>query len=443
MGKKGIKSGQLNAFMVIVSIILAIAFLVVSFSLASTYEQLNNIIYHQQELQQSAYDLRSGSDYLTDQVRLYVITGNKENCDNFFYETQVTRTRDKALEVLEEDIEQDAEVKQALENALNESNELIKVEKYAMRLVAEANHGNLSLYPEDIQNTALSIEDKALSAEEMKAKALDLVYNQFYRDSKARIYAYTESATDTIIESASVLRSETSARYSHLLFLQNVIILLVLVAVIAFLLLFNKLFVSPLHNFRSAMEKQEYLKEEGSEELQILASTYNQMLEQIEDSQTELSYEASHDPLTGLYNRKIFENTKNNVSDAALLLIDVDYFKQINDNYGHDIGDKVLVKIANIMKENFRSEDYVCRIGGDEFAVIMMHVNPSLKSLIEYKVIRMNEQMHDTSDGLPYNSLSIGIAFTTENNEDLYVNCDKALYEAKEAGKNGYRFYES
>lgn len=97
----------------------------------------------------------------------------------------------------------------------------------------------------------------------------------------------------------------------------------------------------------------------------------------------------------------------------ALILADVDYFKRINDTCGHAAGDHVLKRVAEILKGEFREIDFVCRVGGDEFAVIMSEV-----------------------------SLSIGVAFSAQENgkRTVFKSAAQALYYVKEHGKNGYAF---
>ena len=101
-------------------------------------------------------------------------------------------------------------------------------------------------------------------------------------------------------------------------------------------------------------------------------------------------------------------------------------------------------KLSKQLTKTFRSSDYACRIGGDEFAVIMTEVTPELSNVVEARVNSVREGMRDTSDGLPVMTLSIGVAFSGEGMEAeaLFKCADTALYEAKEAGRNTYRFYE-
>ena len=125
-----------------------------------------------------------------------------------------------------------------------------------------------------------------------------------------------------------------------------------------------------------------------------------------------------------------------------MLLFDVDNFKSINDTYGHEVGDKVLVKLVQVMKKNFRSDDYICRIGGDEFVVFMVHATEQQKNLIASKIEKINQEMTDPKDGLPPASISVGITYgaEAEDAEVLFEKADAAMYHSKQSGKSTYTF---
>ena len=106
-----------------------------------------------------------------------------------------------------------------------------------------------------------------------------------------------------------------------------------------------------------------------------------------------IKYEAEHDALTGVLNRGGFEQILNSSikekRNFALIVIDVDNFKDVNDNFGHMIGDIILKKVSKLLLEEFRSLDYICRIGGDEFAVIMMDITNNFGNMIIKKLMKL------------------------------------------------------
>ena len=158
-----------------------------------------------------------------------------------------------------------------------------------------------------------------------------------------------------------------------------------------------------------------------------------------------LSDRALHDPLTGLYNRAGYEQRMGglDVQETALLLIDADHFKEINDEHGHEVGDRILKKIAEALRDNFRSDDCICRIGGDEFAVLMHQPDGLMEDLVTARIRNINSKLSDISDGLPATSVSVGAAFggEAEDIERLFESADMALYERKRKGRGGVCFY--
>jgi len=158
------------------------------------------------------------------------------------------------------------------------------------------------------------------------------------------------------------------------------------------------------------------------------------------------------DPLTSLFNRRNFEQrfiiersrAKRDGKQFALMMIDIDFFKQYNDNYGHQQGDVALQRVAKSLKESFRrSCDIIFRLGGEEFAVIS--ADTSFDKLINSAenachMLYQERIPHIKSDVTPYLTISIGVALVGENSEltlkDVYAASDKALYEAKENGRN-------
>ena len=157
-----------------------------------------------------------------------------------------------------------------------------------------------------------------------------------------------------------------------------------------------------------------------------------------------LNYRVSHDGLTGVLNRAGYDVLMSTLEleTVYLVLIDADDFKNINDNYGHETGDRILVKIAGALKDNFRKEDSICRIGGDEFVVLMPHAGKDLKDRIVSAVESVNRDLSDVEDGLPPITVSAGIADGRKASDSvtLFELADRAMYECKRSGKHGFRF---
>lgn len=170
--------------------------------------------------------------------------------------------------------------------------------------------------------------------------------------------------------------------------------------------------------------------------------------------QKELIRYASMDSLTGLYNKKSTEDRiqewLNEVPGQrfgiqAFLIMDIDYFKDINDQYGHIAGDEVLRQIGNCLRETFRSGDLLGRIGGDEFVVFMKNVNDAMN--VEKKAAELLARVRQLNipelDGKQI-TCSVGISYSPDHGKgylELYKHADMALYETKEKGRNGYTIF--
>ncbi len=165
-----------------------------------------------------------------------------------------------------------------------------------------------------------------------------------------------------------------------------------------------------------------------------------------------LQIQAEQDSLTNIYNahtaRKKAEEYLENLdpeADCAMLIIDLDDFKSINDRYGHMFGDKVLVKSAQTIKNMFRSQDIVGRIGGEEFLVLMKDIPD--KEIVKKRCVQLNAAFREIfKEELAgrHISCSIGVAIAPDNGKgysDLFLCADQALYRAKDKGKDGYVFY--
>ena len=119
----------------------------------------------------------------------------------------------------------------------------------------------------------------------------------------------------------------------------------------------------------------------------------------------------------------------------------MDVFKEVNDTFGHGIGDQILRKVASVLKKQFRNIDY--RIGGDEFAVIMVNSASDKRCTIQKKIEEANEELSNPTDSLPAVSLSVGVAFSDRKNPNGSISndADTALYYIKEHGRHNCGFY--
>ena len=442
--RKGISIRQVNYILIAVVLLITALMIVSILQTTRSYESMRESTARYLDCRENATSLMDASDYLTESVREFVITGQEEPLYNFFREVNETRRRDIALESLGEYFD-GTEAYRFLEAALKRSNSLAEKEGYAMRLAIEGRGGSVEDYPEELQVIALSPEDMALSAEEQSLKAIEMVFGTDYQAEKQGIRADVTMCLNTLINQTEETQAASSDHFSSLLHRQTALIVLLLVAMAAEVLLTFRLVINPLMTDIVHIRDQEKLPLTGASELRFLAKTYNSMVDQSRAHQEALSYEAEHDELTNLYNRGVFEKMREELpaDSYTMILVDVDYFKEVNDTYGHDIGDRILRKVASMLQASFRSEDYVCRIGGDEFAVLMLHAGKNLHDLVERKMSDVNQKLQNPDDSLPSASLSIGVAFGDRDNpgDDIYRDADKALYQVKRSGRANIAFY--
>ncbi len=391
-------------------------------------------------------ELQQGSDILTKQVRLAAATGDRKYIAAYFEEANVTKTREKALQDLAK-LDDHSESLQALRHALSTSKDLMNLEYYAMRLIEESEGTDSSTWPEEIQKVNLQPEDARLSSAEKLAKARTLVISPAYETAKAEI-------SGQIGEAASAFSEKVYERQNRASDLFTRIFLLILVGMLAFALMMVSLclvmrhwIVTPLFRYNQDIEHGDLLSVGGVYELEKLGKTYNRIYKENEERQRLIKHQAEHDPLTDLLNRGSYNQIINlyekDQRDFALILIDIDIFKSVNDNSGHAVGDEILKKVARLLLETFRDIDYICRIGGDEFAVIMVEMTSDLTYTVVDRINAINEKLSHPTDGLPAISLSVGVAFTDRKNpgKSQFVDADKALYYTKEHDKNGVTFY--
>ena len=431
-----------TVFFTILALIAAAALIFADISVTKGYQHMEAASDRYIAAQLAASDMESGSDYLTDRVRCFVVTGEIEYLEDFIEEVEVTRRRDKAVESLGELLgDDDSGALDSLNTALEFSNELVNYENKAMRLILEAGKYDMNALPDNIADVQLTPEELRMTPAQMKEKAETLVFDNNYMHYKDRIRENVGLCTKSLIRSSSQELENASAKLSLLVRIQTWMTVLFLLIVLAIVLIITMMIRRPLTRMVRMMQNQEMIPPTGVEELRFVTRTYNQILEENRAAREKLSHEASHDALTGLFNRGAYDLMMESVDTQhmALILIDVDYFKTVNDTYGHAVGDRVLKKVADLLKTSFRSVDVLCRIGGDEFAVIMTRANSSMSQLVLNKMNRVNEILQHPKDDLPPVSLSVGIAFSDREDPqgDIFSDADSTLYDVKKAGRKG------
>lgn len=191
------------------------------------------------------------------------------------------------------------------------------------------------------------------------------------------------------------------------------------------------------------------------EEQNLLDSVTNALGRWLERQQTEerILQMANHDALTGLPNRRLLQDRIQQVlahdsrihAQMAILFIDLDHFKIINDSLGHDIGDLLLKEVATRLSACVRDEDTVARQGGDEFIIVLHSITDSSSAVtVAQKILKKLSQTFIINSEELYIGCSIGISVFPDNggdSETLLKNSDLAMYHAKQSGRNNYKFF--
>ncbi|MDO9206865.1 MAG: EAL domain-containing protein [Sulfuricurvum sp.] len=178
-------------------------------------------------------------------------------------------------------------------------------------------------------------------------------------------------------------------------------------------------------------------------------------MSELNSAQDRLHYLATHDPLTGLPNRILFidrlqmaiKQMSRKEEKIAVLFVDLDHFKQVNDSLGHSVGDKLLIEVAKRLQLLLRESDTIARMGGDEFNILLDGlINTDTIIKVSQKLIAAFQEPFIINEQHLYTTLSIGIAIYPNDGstaEELLKNADAAMYKAKSEGRNTYQFYAS
>ncbi len=179
----------------------------------------------------------------------------------------------------------------------------------------------------------------------------------------------------------------------------------------------------------------------------------------IKNAQREAEHKAQHDILTGLANRaKLIEETENAFARGrhtdlqhAFMFLDIDNFKHVNDFYGHNIGDALLVEIASRLSTSIRKGDIVSRLGGDEFAIVILNLDTSEQVSVKKATLFAEKIQQIMAEPIIINSQSFDITFSIgiklfpdheKNAQDVMTHADIAMYQAKKSGRNQFAFFD-
>ena len=435
----------LSALAVVVS-----ALLVISLQLISQEDRVVNQTYQNYlGLKETSNDIQMASDYLTEQVRLFVINGKKEYMDNYFREANVTKRRDNAKDKIHELTEDSPDheiIHNSIESAFNESMDLMNLEYYAMKLVCLDKGISYSSY--DYENKVENYTDgiDAIAPENRITEAQTAVFGEQYMASKTTITLNVDSALKTIDSLMHKNVNEAVKDLKNLIAFQTVVIIIHVIFIGAAIVFMHIFVLRPMNAAVKSLSNNEEVHVRSNREFNYLAKTYNKVHAQNERVKERLVYEAEHDKLTGLYNRTGYDTLyrRMKLNRTIYILLDIDKFKEVNDSFGHETGDKVLVRTATALEKYFNEDTaYVFRIGGDEFAILIEDASMDMDAQVIKKCKKLDEELSKTQGRIPGTTLSIGVAHGTLNDttDTLFKKADTALYKVKQAGRASVSLY--
>ena len=440
--KKGLSLRNIHVWLVITMVVLSGAVIASSFKLTGSYLRLVDAEDTHSKLEEAAHELMEASDYLTEMVQRFTVKGDRYFMDQYFTEAFESNRREAAIEKMDLG-EITAPALEQLKEAMSNSVSLMDQEYYAMRLVVEAKE--YTDYPEILDTVTLTPEDAALSPDDKMRRATELVLNEDYYEMKDRIRNDMEESINEVDKLMKRSSDSEMRRLRREINVMRIIIIVQVASIIFMVRLTSLLGIHPVLRAVDNIKSDSPIPEMGASEFKYLAQAYNKMYARYKSSLENLNYKASHDELTGAYNRAGYELllTGIDLKSTYMMMLDVDNFKSINDTYGHETGDKVLKKLVQVLNSVFRDDDCICRIGGDEFVVFMVHSTGMPRRLIESKISQISEELENTDDGLPSFSISIGIVNgkDVDDTDSLLKSTDTAMYESKNRGKHTYTFY--
>ena len=442
--RHGIRLSRVNIVLLAVTVIGSIGMIIATNRLNSAYQQLIEETGKYINTQQDAGMIEEFSGSMLSESRSFLQTGDPAHVMAFYSQMDVIRRQLDSSGTSE--TKGTAASDRYLEEAVEAFRTLAEQDAYAMRLKAETLPVSLGSYPAEFAGTEIRPEDAVLDAEQKLAKAQEILDRTDYSAIRSRLSDRVDASHRAASETVQQQMGVTTARIQQeLLLLRTFGVVFLVIAVLA--MLSNLLLIIlPINRSVSNLDNREEIPEQGSFEMRNLARVYNEVLRDSTEKQEELEYSATHDALTGVYNRAAFDREYDRCRNdrIGIAIVDVDGFKHYNDVYGHDVGDHVLRRVTETIGSKFRKEDHISRIGGDEFVIIMKNTGSAQSEDIKLKIDEINEELvKERRKGMPPISVSVGAAFWDRENPgpDILKDADKALLQMKQNGKLGCRIY--
>ena len=430
----GIRLNRLNIGMICIGLVLATLMVVSMYRTTGSVREIVTVTNNYLTNQQTGGMLRDFAGSMGSQAMAFVRSGEPGAAKAY---EGMMNTINAQLEQYDPESSNSAAANAEFINAMNAFRSRTETEKTAMRLAADVlPQPAFAALPEFLQEMELNAEDRTLSAEARKEKAAALLNAESYTGLEDTIRDAVDRSHRLSSEEGRLQADRTFTEVRGIVGNQSILVILFLAVSVLALLLNRMMIISPIQKSADNLDRREPIPEQGSYEMRHLARVYNDVLKDNEEKAEKLSYTATHDALTGVYNRTDFDRYYRQIEktqNVGIVVVDVDHFKQYNDDFGHDIGDRVLCTAVDAMKRHFRSVDHISRIGGDEFCVIMPRTSQKDGRQISGKIHEINRELSEQNGDLPPVTISAGVAFWDRPNPDgsLFKDADTALLDVK------------
>ena len=435
-GKQGIRLNQLNIIFIIVGLAIATMMVVGMYQTSDSFQQVIEVTEAYLSSQQTSGMLKELAEQMSVQCAAFV---SAESANEAMQAVQRYAGQMGELRIqLDGDAAYDGETYKEddyLTAAFGAFSIVSDTQLHAMRLKADTLPVALQAFPAIIQNVALTPKEETMTPDEKIAAAEALIVSEEYKACLNTISAAVDDSHKTSSQRGIKRADQTAQDIRKIINRQkNMVFLFVAIAVAA--LLFNRfLIIRPIQKSVKNLDQHEPIPIQGSYEVRHLANVYNEVLKDNQMKTDALSFTATHDALTGVYNRAAFDDAYAQYKDEqiGIVVTDVDYFKHYNDEYGHDVGDRVLRVVADKLGEHFRSKDIISRIGGDEFCIILPDTMHAQGKAIARKIQAINEELAESGNDLPPITISAGVAYWNRPNADgsIFKDADNMLLEVK------------
>ena len=426
---KGIRISNFNTLMIVISCVLYLCLLMATSYTTKNYEQLVELTDDHIRLEDAARTVMKASDYLTEQVRMYVQTQDEEYARRYFEEATITKSRENALVVLRQhSIIPSKEVNLTL--AVQDSNELMIRELYAVALVAAANGHSETAASPVLADTKLDPADAALSPEKKIEKARGMVFDEEYQAMKNRIYGHLDSFTQGIL---TTMKSKVGIGLENLydaIYTQRVLLSVLAILNSLTFLVITLLVIRPLRGCIRSVRERTLFQESGAYEFRYLAKIYNDInrrSDALAANEAILRSKVERDVITGLYNRPSFyqiakERIQESDEDLYIVTADIANFKIVNEHYGMNTGDRVLKDIGiQLQKLDESGRMILSRFVNDHYYMCIP------KSVFDRIVLPKNFKIF--LEGMEIRMV-YGVFLVEDKELPINVMCDRALEAA-------------